>query len=144
MNRKFMKQSAVRRMTKQRVIVFNTVRSLGSHPTAYEIFERVRQELPGVSLSTVYRNLSILAGQGDIQTVHGLGQEVHYDHNLHDHCHVQCRICGKVSDIYTDIIDSSCVTSDRAEGYIIEDVLISFIGICPECASRMKEEDTDA
>lgn len=139
-----MKQSAVRRMTKQRVIVLNTVKSLGSHPTAYEIFERVRQELPGISLSTVYRNLSILVGQGDILTVRGLGQEVHYDHNLHEHCHVQCRICGKVSDIHTDFIDPSCVNSHGGEGYIVEDVLITLIGICPECANRTKEEDTNA
>ncbi len=139
-----MKQPAVRRMTKQRVIVLNTVESLGSHPTAYEIFERVRQELPGVSLSTVYRNLNILVEEGDILTVRGLGQEVHYDHNLHDHCHVQCRICGKVSDIHTDFIDPSCVNSHGEEGYIIEDVLITLIGVCPECANRTEEEDTDA
>ncbi len=139
-----MKQSAVRRMTKQRFIILNTVRSLGSHPTAYEIFQRVRQELPGVSLSTVYRNLNILVGQGDITTVRGLGKEVHYDHNLHDHCHVQCRICGKVSDVHTNFINPSCFNTHSVEGYIIEEVLITLTGVCPECAIRMKEEDTDA
>lgn len=139
-----MKQSAVRRMTKQRVIVFNTVKALGSHPTAFEIFERVRKELPGVSLSTVYRNLSILVDQGDILTVRGIGQEVHYDHNLHDHYHVQCRICGKVSDIHTDFIIPSCINPNNEEGYIIEDMLITLIGVCPECANRMKVEDEDA
>ena len=139
-----MKQSAARRMTKQRVIVFNTVKALGSHPTAYEIFERVRKELPGVSLSTVYRNLSILVDQGDILTVRGIGQEAHYDHNLHDHYHVQCRICGKVSDIHTDFIVPSCINTNNEEGYIIEDMLITLIGICPECANRMKVEDEDA
>ena len=139
-----MEQLVGRRMTKQRVIVFNTIKSLGSHPTAFEIFERVRQELPRVSLSTVYRNLNILVGQGDILPVRGLGQEVHYDHNVHDHCHVLCSICGKVSDIHTDFIDPSRINPRDAEGYVIDDVLITLIGVCPECAKRAKKEDTDA
>ena len=144
MNKSKMEQTVNRRMTKQRTIVFNTVKALGSHPTAFEIFERVRRELPGVSLSTVYRNLSILVGQGDILPVRAIGQEVHYDHNLHDHCHVQCRICGRVSDIHTEIIAPSCIIPHDTEGYNIEDVLITLIGVCPECTERTEMEDTDA
>ncbi len=138
-----MKQSAVRRMTKQRIIVLDSVKSLGFHPTAYEIFERVRQELPRVSLSTVYRNLSILVEQGDILPVRGLGQEVHYDHNVHDHCHVLCSICNKVTDIHADFINPSHINPRDAEGYVIDDVLITLIGVCPECAKRTKKEHTD-
>ena len=55
------------RMTTQRRVILDELRSTGSHPTADQLYERVRRRLPRISLGTVYRNLEILAGQGVIQ-----------------------------------------------------------------------------
>jgi len=53
-----------RRTTRQRKTILNTLRQTNSHPSADEIYELVRKQLPHISLDTVYRNLEVLAGTG--------------------------------------------------------------------------------
>lgn len=54
------------RHTPQRRLILALVK-LADHPlTAEEVLQRARQRLQGVSVSTVYRNLDLLAGAGEI------------------------------------------------------------------------------
>ena len=55
------------RMTRQRGIILEELRKINTHPSADEIYERVRKHLPRISLGTVYRNLEILSELGEIQ-----------------------------------------------------------------------------
>ena len=57
------------RETRQRRVVYETIKNTHSHPTADWIFEQVRTEVPKVSLGTVYRNLSVLKDEGVIREI---------------------------------------------------------------------------
>src|SRR5947209_18939891 len=52
------------RLTRQRRIILEVVRTTDAHPTAASVYRRVRRRLPRVSLATVYRNLPTLAAAG--------------------------------------------------------------------------------
>lgn len=54
------------RHTAQRRLVLAVVKLADEPLTAEEVFGRVRQKLRGVSVSTVYRNLDVLAQRGEI------------------------------------------------------------------------------
>ena len=54
------------RLTKQRAAILRALGD-GQHLSAETILERVRTELPGVSLGTIYRTLDILRGIGLVQ-----------------------------------------------------------------------------
>ena len=125
-----------RRGSRQKLAILEAVTSLGSHPTADEIFLRVRETLPGTSLSTVYRNLRILVDEGLLIAVSGPGAEVHYDHETGNHCHIQCRACGKVSDVNHDPLDFSVIKPSSAPGFTVEGVCVTFTGICEECTIK--------
>ena len=62
-----MSHRARTRETRQRRVVYETIKSTHSHPTADWIFEKVRAEVPKISLGTVYRNLSVLKDEGAIR-----------------------------------------------------------------------------
>ena len=65
--------------SRQREAIMNVLRSTNTHPTAAWIYEQVRQQIPNISLGTVYRNLAALSESGDILSINvGDGQE-HYD-----------------------------------------------------------------
>ena len=51
-------------MTRQRMVILDELRKVSSHPTADEVYEMVRKNLPRISLGTVYRNLEILSVMG--------------------------------------------------------------------------------
>ena len=61
------------RMTKQREIVLEELRKTRMHPTADELYERVRKRLPKISLATVYRNLEWLAEREIIRKIEHTG-----------------------------------------------------------------------
>ena len=94
-----MKQRPRTRETKQRRVVYNTIKNTYSHPTADWIFEQVRHTLPKVSLGTVYRNLGVLKEEGLVNEIFGNDRRAHYDADISPHAHFICESCGQIIDV---------------------------------------------
>ena len=131
-----MENATVRRGSRQKMAVLEAVTRFCDHPTADVVFARVRENLPGTSLSTVYRNLGILVDEGRLIAVSGPGSEIHYDHETENHCHVQCRECGRVCDVRYAPVDFSALLPEDASGFTIDGVTVTFTGICSECMEK--------
>ncbi len=131
-------QPVRRRGSRQREAVIHAAKQLKDHPTADMIFLEVRQSNPGVSLSTVYRNLNILVEEGDLIAIKGPGSEVHYDYNVSNHCHIQCRICSKVSDIDFKPVEYISLLPEQTSGFHVDGVSVTFTGICSQCINSKK------
>jgi Fur family ferric uptake transcriptional regulator len=130
-------------MTPSRRAILEEVRRAATHPTADEVYREVRKTLPRVSLGTVYRNLEILARHGLIRVVDDTGDRRRYDGTLEDHCHVQCRSCGRIEDVRIDawprlerLVDGECE-------FEIDGCRVRFVGVCPECAPRRMGPDAN-
>lgn len=123
------------RYSKQREAVLGYVKSVTCHPTADEVYLNVRQELPNISLGTVYRNLSLLVSQGEIDIVKAPNNADRFDGNTDEHDHVVCRKCGTVSDIF-ELQHNYGIDEDaeRLSGYKQIRHRLIFSGMCPECA----------
>jgi Fe2+ or Zn2+ uptake regulation protein len=133
-----------RRGSKQKSVVLNTVKYLCNHPTARDVFFRAKKEIPNLSFSTVYRNLGILVDEGELITVAGTGAELHYDHVQENHCHVQCRICGKVRDIEVPAVDYRGIRPSNSSGFTVDGVCVTFTGTCRECRAKgLRKESKD-
>src|SRR3989449_8037823 len=65
------------RLTRQRRIILEVVRTTDAHPTAASVYRRVRRRLPRVSLATVYRNLRTLAGRRSEEHTSELQSRLH-------------------------------------------------------------------
>ncbi|MBN1434926.1 transcriptional repressor [Candidatus Fermentibacterales bacterium] len=87
------------RSTAQRRTIVRVVRSSKRHPTAQDVYEEARRELPRISLGTVYRTLSTLCDEGEISRVEPEGGRARYDWNTDNHAHVICVRCGRVEDL---------------------------------------------
>ena len=57
------------RKTRQLEVVWHEVAGDNSHPTADQIYQRVRRHIPSISLGTVYRNLQKLVAEGKLQVL---------------------------------------------------------------------------
>jgi Fur family ferric uptake transcriptional regulator len=122
------------RMTKQRQVILEELGTLHMHPTAGEIYERVRRRLPRVSLGTVYRNLELLSRMGMIGKIEIAGQQMRFDRELGPHQHIRCVRCGRIEDIPGKQTPTEC-DRDIAEatGYTLIERRVEFLGICPAC-----------
>ncbi len=119
------------RMTKQRAVILEALKSATSHPTADEIYGIVRKKLPRISLGTVYRNLELLSSCGEILRLDRAGVQKRFDGNTHPHLHVRCEICGKVADVHMP--PPSGVFPGTVPGFSVHSVEVEFIGICDGC-----------
>ena len=127
------------RMTKQRRLILEELRSRNTHPTADLIYERVRRKMPRISLGTVYRNLEILTALGEIQTLELSGSQKRYDGIPQKHYHVRCLHCGRVDDAPIAPMQQLEDAIYEATVYTIMGHRLEFIGLCPEC-SKDKEK----
>lgn len=119
--------------SKQRELILKTLQENMVHPTADYIYEKVRKEMPNISLATVYRNLNMLAESGLIRKVQGLDGSIHFDHNLCNHYHFICTKCNKVYDVAYDIAPEISEKVMAETGLYIESYDIAFKGLCQKC-----------
>src|ERR671931_345977 len=88
-----------KRATRQLAAVYKALQGDHSHPSADEIYRRVRKTLPRISLGTVYRDLQRLVAEGKIRMLL-LGERVaRYDPMVAEHDHFICQQCGRVEDV---------------------------------------------
>ena len=87
------------RPTPQREVVFKVITEKRDHPTADEIFARVKSQMPTISLATVYNCLETLVQCGLVRQVNLERGATRYCPNLHDHAHFHDNATGNVHDI---------------------------------------------
>ena len=87
------------RPTPQREVVFKIILDKRDHPTADEIFARVKSEMPTISLATVYNCLETLVQCGLVRQVNLERAPTRYCPNLHKHAHFHDEATGEIHDI---------------------------------------------
>ena len=122
-----------RRMTLQRKKIMEVVREGNSHPSADEIYKRVRSFLPRISLGTVYRNLEVLSKMGKIQKLELSGSLKRFDWNPKKHYHIRCVRCDRVDDAPLAPLNQLEDELYEATVFKIIGHNLEFTGLCPEC-----------
>ena len=87
------------RYSKQRNLVLNILRENPVHPTAEWIFAKAKEEMPGIGVATVYRNLNALVEAGEIERIPGIDGVDRFDGNRMPHYHMKCNECGMLFDL---------------------------------------------
>jgi Fur family peroxide stress response transcriptional regulator len=87
------------RPTPQREVVFKIILEKRDHPTADEIFARVKSEMPTISLATVYNCLETLVSCGLVRQVNLERGATRYCPNLHEHAHFHDETTGQIHDV---------------------------------------------
>ena len=130
-----MKQSEKRyHRSSQRDAIFELVKESPSHPTAEEIFARLKHRQPRLSLGTVYRNLHILADKGVIREIHfGSGRD-RFDGCTEPHYHLVCKHCGQIEDLLMPVQEGlEREARRRAGGFTVVSHAVEFYGLCAVC-----------
>lgn len=124
------------RKSKHRDAILEALMGTKSHPTASWIYQEVRKSIPKISLGTVYRNLRLLSGKGDILELHYGDGQSRFDGTSENHYHFTCQVCGTVFDVEEPLKkDMEKDLSDKL-GFIINHHRVEFYGICKDCQEK--------
>lgn len=121
------------RVTPQRAIVFRLIEELqAQHPSVEAIHLRATEELPAMSLRTVYAILEELEDLGALRPL-ALGTgSMRFCTNPSRHHHIVCSRCGKVKDVYVDVGPLE-IPPDQRRGFFVKEHDVVFRGVCAEC-----------
>ncbi len=117
----------------QRDTILRIVANTRSHPRADWVYDQVRQELPHISLGTVYRNLKLLAQKGEIQELDIPGGLSRFDADTRNHYHFRCEKCSRVFDLDEAVDDSLEKRVAQKTGFQVKRHYLEFIGLCSDC-----------
>ncbi len=125
------------RKSTQRDTILKAVRGTDTHPTAWWIFHRVMEEIPNISLGTVYRNLNQLAEADMLQRIF-VNHLVRYDGNVAPHDHFRCTRCQRIFDFHVPVEGiAEAVPNDH--GFKVTGYSLEITGECYECQMENKE-----
>ena len=122
-----------RKITAQRQCIFEALEGDVTHPSAERVYEKVRRDMPNVSLKTVYQTLYDLADLGAIAVLDVGTGSARFDHNVETtHHHLVCRACGKVRDVAADFPGLK-VSRRATQGFEVDSAEVVFRGLCDDC-----------
>ncbi len=127
------------KITPQRLEVFLELLSARDHPSAEEIFTRVRDRMPTVSLDTVYRTLATFESRRVIAKLHVTDEKARYDATVEQHHHLVCRVCQKITDFEWPDVDQSAIPEEVRDWGRIEERDIHLRGVCEECLKKSED-----
>lgn len=124
------------RLTPQRVALVRLIAASEGHPSAAELYARIRRQFPTMSQATVYKTLALLKDMGQVLEI-DLHNGSHYDGNRpQPHPHLICLQCNKIVDGATDFDPAAIRRLEQASGYKILRTQVSFYGLCPDCQQK--------
>ena len=121
------------RLTPQRVELVRLIASSEGHPSAAQLFAKIRTRFPTMSHATVYKTLALLKEMNQVLEI-DLRDDSHYDGNRpQPHPHLICIKCKKIIDGEVSIDQESLRKLEVTTGYKILRPQISLYGLCPDC-----------
>ena len=138
------------RCTDQRRRVLDVLRSSHDHPTAEDIYTRLRSRGERVCIGTIYRTVELLEKIGLVRKIN-LGDRNRYElvksrSDMKHHYHLVCEKCGKIMDISRDILAAHAKSLEElvteigeVSGFQISGHQFRIFGTCRNCRSSFEE-----
>ena len=127
---------AKRNFSSKRNAIYNAVCGTDTHPSARWVYDKLKPEIPDLSLGTVYRNLNFLVEHGEAIQIDCGDGFVHFDGNPIPHNHFFCRSCKSLLDIKMDSIEHIDIIANANFPGKIEGHTVIFHGLCEKCCQK--------
>ena len=130
------------RVTPQRLAIAEAVLNSTDHPTVQQIYERVRDHFPSMTLATIYSTLGVLERSGLIQEL-PFERMSRYEPNMDPHVNLVCIGCQNVMDA-----DAGQEAVVRLRNRILNESnfevawqRVDFYGWCPACSAEKRQAE---
>jgi len=130
------------RMTNQKIKIVEYLKSVKTHPTAEQVYKKVKNDLPAISLATVYRNLNAMADNEEIIRFE-INKEFRFDADTCCHQHAVCTNCSRIFDIFEKEVSEFAMKRFSLKGFRPDCVRIIYYGLCKDCKGEQNEKQKD-
>ena len=121
------------RLTPQRIELVRLIAASEGHPSAGQLYSKIKLMFPTMSQATVYKTLGLLKEMNQVLEI-DMHDDCHYDGNRPEpHPHLICIQCKKIIDGEVSLDRESLRSLEQASGFQILRNQISLFGLCPSC-----------
>jgi Fur family transcriptional regulator, peroxide stress response regulator len=120
--------------THQRLVIYHALTAHRDHPSPEDVYERVRKEIPSISLGTVYKNIRTFIEHGllgEVSLHHGTAR---LEVNLKPHHHLVCLRCKAIVDLDDEDLEPVRLRGRAPDGFKVQRYSVEAIGLCQPCA----------
>jgi Fe2+ or Zn2+ uptake regulation protein len=121
-------------VTHQRHVIYNALAVMHDHPSPEAVYDRVRRQIPSISLATVYKNIHTFVEHGLVREVSLHHGSTRLDTNLAPHHHLVCVRCKAIVDLPADDFEPVRLKKRMPQGFKVQRYSIEAIGLCAKCA----------
>ena len=129
------------KVTLQRLLVWQALEGDRSHPTAEELYARLRPQAPTLSLATVYNILNELVEWGEVRRFDTGDGHIHFDPNTESHAELICMRCHSVFDAPADAPEAAAARAPipaEIGGFRVITRSEQYYGFCPACRREIE------
>lgn len=127
-------------LTPQRTVIYRALLESVDHPSPEMLRDRVKPQLPAVSLATIYKTLDVLVELGLAAEVPVTGNTKRYEGNMDGHHHLVCTRCGSVADT-NDAALSKLELPKGLRGFLPKRYSVHVHGLCSTCRSTPPKKE---
>ena len=120
--------------THQRQKIYEALVSRPGHYSPEEIYVQVKQDLPSISLATVYKNLRTFVQAGMLRDASPHHGSWRVDANTSPHHHLVCTRCHSITDLDHDLLEPVKLQGRLPSGFRLEKFNVEVHGVCKACA----------
>lgn len=120
-------------VTHQRAVIWEALSKLPGHPSPEELFLAVREQIPTISLATVYKNLKTFIEHGLLAEVSLHHGSLRLETNPVPHHHLVCVRCRKIEDLPDSMVEPPKLRADCPAGFRVQRFSVELLGLCRDC-----------
>lgn len=121
-------------LTHQRLVIYEELLRMGDHPAPEEVYERVRQKIPSLSLATVYNNIKTFVEHGLLRELSIHHGSLRLENNLTPHHHLVCTNCKAIEDLDESDFEPIRLKKSLPKGFAVHRFSVEVLGLCKSCA----------
>ncbi len=123
-------------LTPQRLAIYQALYESLDHPSPEALYDRVKPQMPSISLATIYKTLETLVTIGVASELPSTGDTKRYDANMGHHHHLVCDACNAIEDFQDVTLDLHPPKSKN--GFVPRAVSVYVHGLCRRCSKSAR------
>lgn len=121
------------RLTHQRLEIYRELMEAKDHPTAEQLYRRLRGRIPTLSLDTVYRTLTTLVTHGMVKRLETVESQARFDTTRQRHHHLICKRCNEIMDFHWPLLDETPLPGAVDSWGRLDGANVVVYGVCARC-----------
>ncbi|MFO7765278.1 MAG: Fur family transcriptional regulator [Pelovirga sp.] len=123
------------RLTPQRLEIFKELAQAADHPSAEQLYLRLQDKMPTLSLDTIYRTLSTFVQYGLVNRVETVESQARFEVAHARHHHLICSRCKKIMDFDWSPVDQLELPPEVQQWGEVYSKNVVVYGVCKDCLS---------